>query len=145
MLGLIPDGYTESGVIQERPRIHPAVKIKWRPMLIETYCLYERAVEEHRGYDLRLILAKEVICKHLVQWDLKGADGRIPEITVDNVLRLKPALFNALTRIISGEEAALPDPKSPKDQDREAQILSESLREQRTPLAVAQERDEKNY
>lgn len=109
-LNYIPDdGYTEPGYIDPQPLLHGALRFSFRPMITEERAKLLAAVENMSGdaYDR---MAADMMAKKLVEWDLVDAKGEPVPISARIVLRLKPALFNTLYKIMLGFDATDRDP-----------------------------------
>ena len=150
-LGQIPnDGYTEHGYIAEVPRLHPALRFAFRPMTLAERALYIKAVGQFRKDDeIRTYMAGE-IKRHLPgqpPWDLRNDKGELVPLTVDELLKLKPRLFDSLFMIVSGEAAPDADPEAPRsasEKDQDALDLEESIKTGRSVAQIREERDLKN-
>lgn len=96
------DGYTLSAYIKEFPRVNNAVRIRFRPV-----DLIERAVLiafKDRSYE-KLITEKlsEALASRITEWTVmkREAGMLVPlEISKENILRLKPALWIRLVNIV---------------------------------------------
>jgi len=104
VLDYIPDGYIEEGYIRAAAGLHGSVRFTFRPM---------RVVEQAALFGQRMLSLPEelqdrrcadVLCSHLISWSVVDANGRTLELTAENILRLKPALFQRLLAIVSGIE-----------------------------------------
>ena len=115
VLNYIPDGYDEPGYIKENPGLHGELRFRFRPMLRADRIVIVTAAAnlppEKRGAN-----AAKAIKARLILWDLKDKDGKPQEITEENILRLKPALFDRLEDIVYGYSASDPDPQWTADQ-----------------------------
>lgn len=98
----IEDGWTEAGYIAESPRMHPAVRFQFRPVLVS-----ERSAIA-REYDRRPHEVAKVNAEHLAR---KLASWNLPlPTTADNILRLRPRLFDRLLAVVFGNESSDLDP-----------------------------------
>ncbi len=88
VLGYIPDGYTESGVITAIPGLYPTVRFSWRPMLIEERMVYLKTAEKLAGVQLRQLAAARME-RHVTEWDVKDTGGNVVPVSVASLLRLK--------------------------------------------------------
>ncbi|MBI1914546.1 MAG: hypothetical protein HYS12_07385 [Planctomycetes bacterium] len=107
VLGVIPDdGYSERGRVNGIPGLYPPVVLRWRPMLVSELSEFWQRAEALKGPQLRQLMAAQVAGK-LKEWDLQGprkadgSEGDVLPITKEQVLRLKPGLFDRLFAIIS--------------------------------------------
>lgn len=113
--GFIGDGYEVDRYIRPKARVYPAVRLTVR--LIETSERTRWSTELDRaGEDERLSLTAEWMAKRIVTWSL----GAKP--TVENIMRLAPALFDRIFAVIWGEDGGDPLPETGKtpENDREA-------------------------
>ncbi len=116
LLNFIPnDGYTEKVYLKGIPRLTSDVRIEVRPMLVEERSVYSRAASSLGPAETNQ-KAAGVIRERLVSWDLKDAKGQPVPITHENILRLKPALFERLFSIIAGLDAGDEDPEKPSEE-----------------------------
>lgn len=89
----IDDGYTVTGYIARRPGLHPAITFEFRAMTqpecarAKHHLNNARTPEEGEGH------AAGVIAKRLVSWDIKKRDGKMVDITQENVIRVQPMAF----------------------------------------------------
>ena len=104
ILDYIPEGYTEEGYVREAPGLHGPVRFTFTPMLItERAALFSQrmlALPE----ELQDRRCADVLCGKLVSWSVADTQGQPLPLTPENVLRLKPALFQRLLAIVSGME-----------------------------------------
>jgi hypothetical protein len=109
MQAIISDGYTESGYIAAVPRLHPAVRFKYRPLTHEQKTIVIDQIQKKSPAQKSRVIAEQVV-KNVSDWDVAGADGKPIEITLANVQRLRPALLDGLYNVVSGWAASDPDP-----------------------------------
>jgi hypothetical protein len=144
VLGIIPDGYTESGAIQEVPRLYPRVEITWRPMLGPELADYYQQVDGLKGKQVRQLAAGHLAGK-LKKWDVKGPDGAVLPITSANVLLLKDRLFARLWSIVTGQDAPDEAPgKSPEDVEADLQDAIRAAETGQSVQAVREARQKGN-
>jgi hypothetical protein len=129
MLGLIEDdGYTEDGYIAEVPRLHPALRFRFRPMLSTERAQAMRdmgkAINSPNAKQSEIISAK-LMAERILEWDLKDGSGNIVPVTADMILRVKPQLSNRLYAIVVLGTA-------PSDEDPESEKEPTSQEEQET-------------
>ena len=145
VLGVIPDdGYTERGRLNGVPGLYPPVVFRWRPMLVNELSEFWQRSEGLKGVQLRQLMAAHVAGK-LKEWDLRGprqadgSEGDVLAITKEQVLRLKPVLFDKLFAIVSGTQA--PDALLDRSPEEEAADLDDALKAAETgrPLAAIRE------
>lgn len=132
MLGFIDeDGYTEDGYIAEVPRLHPAVRFRYRPMTsgerAQAMREMEKAVKSPNA-KMGEIVSARLMSERISEWDLKNAAGEIVPITAENMLKVKPHLSNKLyaitiTAVVGSDE----DPESPEKSKGNAGNQEEGL------------------
>jgi hypothetical protein len=143
-LAIINDGYNETAVIHEVPRLYPAVKFAFRPMLISQRQDYFKGAEKLTGLPLRRFVAGYLVA-HLVSWDVQDAKGQPVPITVDNVLRLKEKLFTRLFGIVNTDEASDETPdETPAEKDQDALDAIKAAETGRTLQDVREKRERGN-
>lgn len=123
VLGFIHDGYSLSGFICEVPRLHPALRFKYRAILAQNRAIIFREMDKVLETDPRRAetISAEAMRAQLIEWDLKDKDGKPVEITTSNMLRVQPALGVRLFRILMGREAPDEDPATvAQERDAEA-------------------------
>lgn len=143
VLGFISDGYTERGTVAAVPGIYPAVKLTWRPMLIEQLVAYYKASEKASALQLRQICAK-LLADHIVTWDLKDARGGTVPVSVASMLRLKDRLFNRLFGVVSTQEAPDSLPEDDEELAAAADDLLKATQGDQSPVEVREARERKN-
>jgi hypothetical protein len=147
MQNYIPDGYTESGYIKAATGLYGEFRFKYRPMLQEEKDAILEAVEKKGAIAKTLLLAQSLQAR-ITEWDLTDNRSATPKpvlIQVDNVRRLRPALFNRLFWIVAGIEASDPDPKAaPAEVNKDAEDHLQAAIEGRSIGAVKSEGDQKN-
>lgn len=104
ILDYIPEGYTEEGYIREVPGLHGSVRFTFRPMLVvERAALFGQRMLSLSD-ELQDRRCADVLCGLLVSWSLTDTEGRPLAVTAENILRLKPALFQRMLAIVAGVE-----------------------------------------
>lgn len=132
MLGLIEDGYTEDGYIAEEPRLHPALRFRYRPMLsaerAQAMREMERAVKSPNAKQSEIVSAR-LMASRIEEWDLQNSQGETVPITEEILLKVKPHLSNRLYAIVILGT-------SPSDEDPEA------ISEKKPELAEGETRED---
>jgi len=145
----ITDGYEAKAYIAERRGLHPAVRLKFRPMIWEE----REALAGHLGTKSEADFAKiasDRIAKRIKSWDLtadsdKPEERKPLEITAFNVRTRQPELFWRLYLIVTGRDGGDVDPQTgPKEYNESADIASLAASEGRSIQDIAQEYNEKN-
>jgi len=118
--GIIRDGYSRPGYIAKVPYLHPALRFRFRPMLVAERDELIAASNRLTPQQLSAAMAKAVATR-IIDWDLTH-DGVPVERSAENVSRLQPNLFDRLFWIISGSQVSGGrnvsdvDPKWPNDE-----------------------------
>jgi hypothetical protein len=107
----IPEGYVEKAFLRGVPGLYADFRIEYRPVLPQNRTVIVRAVGRLPD-DQQDPAAAKAVAKQLVSWDLANI-GKPVSITVENVLRLRPALFQRLFNVVLGMEAPDIDPQAP--------------------------------
>ena len=121
LLSYVPsDAYSESGYIVEVPRLHKALRFKFRPL---TPAERSKIVGDldRLPMDKRDLKIAAEMKRHLTEWNL--IDGKDSPVALDvaTLLKLKPGLFYRLWAILLGTEA--PD----VDEGEQTETLIEQL------------------
>lgn len=143
VLGLIEDGYTESGVLLGVPGLYPRLAFRFRPMLIQERMEYGQAAEKAGPMTLRKLVAS-YLAKKLQSWDLKDAKGETVPLTTDNLLKLKARLFDRLFSVVSTDQPPDLEPDKAADDDGDVADVSKAAETGRTVAEVREERQRKN-
>lgn len=108
------DGYSEDAYIAPKELVHNAVRFTYRPTPVEERALMidvNRSVDERRF----AVHCSKFLASRIIRWDIveNTPNGSVPmPLTVDNVIRLKPALWMRLVNIVIwGTEGGDPDPE----------------------------------
>ena len=124
LLSYVPsEEYSESGYITGVPRLHEALRFKFRPL---TPAERSKIVGDldRLPMDKRDLKIAAEMKKHLTEWDLKDAKDSPVSISVAVLLQLKPGLFYRLWAILLGTEA--PD----ADEGEKTETLLEQLEDE---------------
>lgn len=121
----IHDGYTRRAYIAAEPRLYPAVRFTYRPILTSDRAVVAAAV---RGANPRR--GEEIVAacieRYVDEWDIEKQSGnrrcRV-ELRASEILRLQPRLFVRMYRIVMGIEGGDADP----DGDEPEATLEEQL------------------
>lgn len=111
---VIRDGYTRDCFIKAMPGLHPSVRFKYRPMLMQNRSTITHEMSKAYAAD-HAARADEISAKaiagYVVSWDIADVDqnghatGGLLPITTPNILRLQPRLQARIFEIISGQSA----------------------------------------
>lgn len=127
VLGYIHDGYTVPGYIAASPRLHPALRFTFRPVLSQNRAVIFRRIANANDPRREESLAAQAIAAQLLDWDLRDHKGEAVAIEASQILRLQPRLMNRLFRIVMGDEAGDEDPlltDDARDQDAESELAA---------------------
>lgn len=141
VLGFIPDdGYTLDFYFAEVPTLHPAVRGKVRPLLVEEYgaLLAEMKRSAHPNHLLSRVMATRIL-----SWDLKDAKGDSVVVNEKTCSRLNSRLFDRLFDYIAGTQPCDLDPEASPQADENRTIV-EALLSGKNLGEVRQEQDAKN-
>ena len=109
----IDDGYTRDGFVDEEPGLHPSLSFKYRPVtLTERSRLLFDVGAEAQPEQGDAVNAK-AIAAHIVSWE----PDRPP--TVENLLKLHPAVSIKLVNVICGYMPSDSPPKTIVSEDDE--------------------------
>jgi hypothetical protein len=138
------DGYTQVGFIAAVPRMHGPLRFSYRPTLVEERSQLSDAAATLKSHLYDRHVAAFLAGK-LVDWDLTDVRGRPITSSGEACLRLHPALFVKLHRIVQGWIPSDVDPEWPEamaaralDDETAAALAGRPVGELR------EERDEKN-
>ena len=111
MKAYIEPAYTEPAYIAETPRLHPALRFTFRPMLQEEWnaLVSARAPASDRERERQV---NKAIAERITAWDITTHTGEPWPITADNLRKLRPALYNRVLAIVTGTGAGDEDPES---------------------------------
>lgn len=140
----ISDGYEEDGYIAELPGLFPALRFKYRPMLVEARDTLAQALSSRRPSESHKALSA-AMASRIVNWDASDATGKPLPIEPVTFQHLRPRLFDRLYAIVCGDSASDIDPKAaPQAQNAEAEAALQAAIEGRPVSEVKREADEKN-
>lgn len=108
--GIINDGYTEKAYLSEVAGIHPEVRFKFRPMLIERFLDMEEAFQREKSLKVKRQISATYLEEQLVEWDLRDDKDQVVSIKAPLLIRLKPLLYNKIFAIVVGDAATEQDP-----------------------------------
>ena len=116
----ILDGYTQDAYIKPLEFMYPEVRFKFRPILSEDRAEFIKRVNNEKDPKKAERIAGKLLSDHLVEWSL--GDDTSPSM----VMRLRPALFIRMTRIILYvEDVGDTDPDKTIDEKFEADETAE--------------------
>lgn len=116
MLDYIPeDGYTEAKYVEAQHGIHNAIRFEHRPLLIEEQAEQGDGKLKGAALDRK---CQELLAKRITSWSLVDANGSSLDITIANMARLKPTLFNKLYAVVLGLSGGDVDPKAAETDTR---------------------------
>jgi hypothetical protein len=101
VIDYIDDGYVEDGYLAAEKGMHGELSFRFRPLLPEQRDGIDQVtIKEGSVKGCRAIAA--AVAKQLQSWSLKDKSGGDVSITVGNVSRLRPRLFDKLWAVIAG-------------------------------------------
>jgi|SRR5579859_1136217 len=104
---LIEDGYSVTTTIPRVAGLHPAVKVRFRPALMEERSEWRMRSAADLGGKERTVRACDLLKTHLEQWDIKNRAGTEVRHNDPSVLaKLQPTLFEKILDLILGYEPA---------------------------------------
>lgn len=93
----IADGFTVSGVIQERPNLFPEFNISYRPIDFLTRDQYRQELQRHKSGTQEWALARaKQAANQIESWSLPKP------ATAENLLKLKPMVLDVIEALIYG-------------------------------------------
>jgi hypothetical protein len=138
------DGYTQSGFIAELPLMHGSLRFTFRPALVEERSQLSDAAAALKSHLYDRQVAKFTAQK-IVLWDLIDVEGREVAVSAEALLRLQPALFVKLHRIVLGWIPSDIDPTWPPESlDRALDDEIESVQTGQSVGELREEHDVKN-
>ena len=111
ILAYIHDGYTREAYIQPHPRLYPALRFTYRPVLAQDRAVIYRHIERTNDPRKEETIAAEFMRRQLLDWDVTNAGGEAVALEVTNILRLQPRLLTRLFRIVMGDESPDEEPE----------------------------------
>jgi hypothetical protein len=125
----IHDGYTLAGYIAAVPRLHPALRFVYRPMLTQNRSVVYRQIEQTNDARKEESIAAATIKSQLVSWDMTDHRGAGVPLEVPHILRSQPMMFQRLFRIVTGSGPSDEDPEAAADEQAEdaEQSLQDAL------------------
>lgn len=115
--GYISDGYTRSGIISEVPRLYPAVRLSWRPVLVAERVKIVDEIANATSRPLGEAIAAREVARRIVKWDLVDAKGEAVPVSPEHLLRVHPALNFRIYQVVMGYEAPDEDAAQQPQQD----------------------------
>ncbi len=122
------DGYTEKGYIAKRPGLHGPVRFTFRPATILEHGQVTSKEATDLGPEEYARNSAEFVVAKLQEWSLLNGDRKALPIDCENVLTLKPAVFNRMFGIIAGWDASDIDPEWPPEERRETAALTKEAK-----------------
>ena len=106
----IEDGYTRTVFIDGIERLHPPVRMTFRPMLAKEWARVAGRMAEQDGGKADE-LSSELIGHQVIEWDIKKPSGTIidPKNALE-IARIQPKLKQRLFNIVIGQDGGDEDP-----------------------------------
>jgi len=138
------DGYTRDGFVAAVPRLHGALRFRYRPTLVEQRGELREAVAKLDSPGCTRHVAA-FLASQLVAWDLVDRRRQPVAVAADTLLRIHPELLIKVQNIVLGYVPSDVDPAW--DEPTEQRVLDEAAAAAlagSTVGEVREERDEKN-
>jgi hypothetical protein len=140
----IPDGYEEQGYIAERPRMFPALRFVYRPMIAEDRDVIITQSGRKPPAEYHKVLRAAMVSR-MKEWNATDDKGQPLPISSTTLRNLRPRLFDRLYSIVSGDEPSDIDPAStPTQQNEAADAALEAAISGKPAPQAKQEADAKN-
>jgi hypothetical protein len=109
----IPDGYTLPVYFKEIPGVHGEFRGRFRPLILIQQGQVQRELSTcDEDWEKRQWVAARWITQQLVDWDIKKPNGQsVDHKDVNEVMRLRPTLFNRLWNVINNQDGGDIDPQ----------------------------------
>lgn len=131
----INDGYTYSGYIEAKPRLHEAVRLKYRRATHRERYIISTAYADKQGTPISQsdhVIA--VVCKYVKGWDLKWDHGPnkgqpVP-IKAADVGKQEYAIIERCYAMVLRYDGGDPDPESTASQSEASEALDNLLKDE---------------
>lgn len=143
---IIGDGYTQNAYIAPAPRHHPALRFRFRPLMVEERSRLLSENSKLPAKDATRNTAR-VVAARLESWDATDKKGDSIAVSADSLLRLRPALYDRLLAIVYGIDGSDEDPEAPRSREEKELSLAdelEAVHSDRPAGDVREEREVKN-
>lgn len=133
------DGYTVTAFIKGKDRMYGDVRVQYRPVLVPEWAEFaDRAPQDPVD---RMKHHAAGLAGSIVSWSCRDRDGKVVDVTVDNVMRLHRDLFLRLVDIvIHSAEGGDPDPEEVKKLSKDTEPLDDPFgRKAKSPAAAVGE------
>ena len=107
LCGYIHDGYTRDGYIAEVPRLYPALRFKYRPLVAQERAIVYDQIEKADVKTAELHGAQSIFAR-VASWDLKDSKGTTVKLSVESILRVQPQLEARVLSMVLGSQLSLP-------------------------------------
>lgn len=139
------DQFTEQGFVKAFPQAFDSnVRFRFRPLsVVDVGHLNDLSGRmDQPAFDAKCASMME---SQIVEWDVAHSDGTKADITAENILRLKPVLFNILYGIVSGQRPSDLDPEWSQEEKGERNDTTwQSVQQSKVPGLVREEGSTKN-
>ena len=143
-LAFIPDGYTETGVLNEVAGVYPRLQFTYRRLTAEEFAEWSQLAMPLTEQQTQNLIA-EYLAARISDWDVKDQKGEKAAVDVKTTRRLVRSLSQKLWRIVAGLEG--PDVvigQSAGDADAAYQAALQAARSKRPLVEVREEAERKN-
>ena len=128
----IPDGYTIDAYIAAVPRLHDAIRFKFRALPIIERTTIMKGIEAAPTPEHGETLCAEVIKRQVIEWDAVFRGDILP-LDVNTMLHMHYNIFMTMFLIVVGRRASDPDPTDMKNALPQQSELSLQQILQRSP------------
>ena len=121
-INYIPDGYTLPVYFKEIPGVHGEFRGRYRPLILLQQGQVQRELALcDDDWEKRQWVAARWISQQLVDWSVKRPDGeRVEHKDINQIMRLRPSLFNRLWNVINNQDGGDIDPQQSAYDSRSA-------------------------
>jgi len=109
----IPDGYTQNVYFRELSGIHGEFRGRCRPLIMIQQGQVQRELQlAEDDWEKRQWIAARWITQQFVDWNVKQPGGQpVDHKDINQVIRLRPALFNRLWAVLNNQDGGDVDPQ----------------------------------
>ena len=140
----IPDGYTKSAYIAERPGIYYECRFKHRPVLHGERNQVQAAIGSAKDSNAASAVIYRLIEKNIVEWDQVDQADKPLKCTAVNIARMAPEFIERLFNVVCGFQPSDHDPATGQPAVPEADELTRLLEGGSSATDAQQEADAKN-
>lgn len=110
----IPDGYTQTAYFREVPGVYSETRVTFRPLGIIQQSQIDRELQDTADdWGKRQWIAARWITHQVISWSIKKPGGdSVDHRDINEVLRLRPALFTRIWNVLNNQDGGDVDPKA---------------------------------